>query len=303
MDLDQLITLQRLARQKSFSSTASYLGITQPTVTLRIKKLEEEVGERLVQRIGQHIALTEAGETFLKYVNRTLRIHDAGQKAISDCDSNLPPVLRLASTFGIATYLLPDFFKEWRRKYPNTQITLQSSRKQDVADMVKDGLVDVGLGRNFEIHPTLTPIHLFDDPIQLVVSSRNALAMENRAVPIERLSSESMVVCRSNQQLTQALFLRKGLIPVICARLHNVTAVKEMVARGFGIAILPKSMTSFEQEARLLEILPIHGAEALTLSATAIINEAHRGTIHSGCLLANLFVYEFKVYCRDNLAL
>lgn len=300
MDLNQLITLQRLAREKSFSNTANILGVSQPTVTLRIKNLEEEVGEQLVQRMGQHITLTEAGEEFLKYINRTLRVYNASLKAI-DLHKSKPPTLRLASTSSITSHILPQFLGYWYEKHPYTCITLQSGLAQDVLYMVKDGIADVGIIRETSISSSsFQSTFLYEDPVYLVAGSTSRFAEESsQRFSFHQLNEQPLLIYNSStgRQLAEKVILQYGITPSILARLDSIVTVKRMVMSGLGIALLPWSTISTEvAENSLVPVVEIKSVKLSTLAVTA--KSANSSLIPKSPII-ELFMSEFKNYCRN----
>jgi DNA-binding transcriptional LysR family regulator len=273
MNLEHFITFQRLAREKSFSETAVSLGVSQPTVTLRIKEMEEQVGKLLVHRIGQFVALTEAGEDFLSYVNRTLRVLDEGKGKIQHLHTPSPPKIRLASTSSISGYLLPRFLNEWYQKFPETCITLCSCQTQDVLHMIKDGVVDIGIVRGTQFDAPLESDTLYYDPICLVVNPEHPLAMHStdQAISIYQVRKEPIIIYRSNAWKTMnEVFLSCGVLPRIVAELSHVMTVKKWVQSGMGIAFLPYSTVRVEINNKELHLIRVAETASISLPTQAV---------------------------------
>lgn len=289
MNLEHLLTFQRLAREKNFSGTAESLGISQPTVTLRIKELEEQTGQLLVQRIGQHVSLTEAGETLLSHTNRILRVLEAGREAMQ---AKTPPnnQIKLATTSSICSYLLPQFFKHWHGKHSHIIIKLYSSHTQEVLHMIQDGAVDVGIVRGLSFAPLQSAV-LYYDPIRLVVAPNHPLAKEAASPPIsiERLEGEPFIIYRSHAwELVKDVFCTKGLFPREIAELSHIFSVKKWVRSGAGIAFLPYSTIKKEVERRELMMVRVRETADIHFPTQAVFLNSAPVSIELERFLAEL---------------
>jgi DNA-binding transcriptional LysR family regulator len=265
---------------KSFSQTAVSLGVSQPTVTLRIKEIEDQAGKLLVQRIGQYVTLTEAGEDFLKYVNRILRVLDTGKEIVQRGHTVLPPTIKLAAIPSISSYLLPQFLAHWYKRYPSSSITLCSGHTEDVVHMIHDRIVDIGIVRGTVFDSPLQSIELYHDPICLAVVPGHPLArQENRSISIRQLHREPILIYQSNAwQLVNRVFVSHGIPPRIVAELSHIITVKKLVGSGMGIAFLPYS--TIRQELDKGELLMIHVDEttAVHFPTQAVLLERNQSS-------------------------
>jgi DNA-binding transcriptional LysR family regulator len=277
VNIDHYLTFQRLAREKNFSGTAESLGISQSSVTLRIKEIENSIGQRLFFRLGQHIELTDAGQLFLDYVNRIVRVLDRGLEVISSKRSE-EIKLRLATTSSISSYLLPPFMRHWYQFNPVEWIYINSSHTQDVLHMVADGVVDAGIVRGGRLDPPLTAVTLYHDPICLTLDSSNPLLLQNsgnRPISIEQLASQPIIAYKSHayEQVKKA-FIGSGIVPNIVAELPHVIAVKKFVQSGAGIAFLPYSTIKKELNDKQLYMLEVIETANIHYPTQVIYNDA-----------------------------
>lgn len=304
MDLNQLITFQRLARQRSFSHTANFLNISQPTVTVRIKKLEEQLGEQLVKRVGEYITLTDAGEEFLLHTNRTLRIYIATQRISAKFNKKPNSTLRLASISSVATYLLPDFLSCWYDKYPNTLITVQSGLEEDVICAIEDGIADVGIIRGPMSDPAFQTDLLYYEPVHLVVGKKCSLTEESHPIPIRRLANEPLMTYNSHtgRQIAEKIFYHTGFKLRVASELDSSIIVKKMVQSGFGMAFLPSSTIRTDIMDQSLFVIPVSGISPIKLSAYAITaNLSETSLPIPNSPLLKIFLRELKDFCRNGI--
>lgn len=274
MNIEHLITFQRLARERSFSGTAASLGVSQPTVTMRIKEIEHHTGKLLVQRIGQHILLTEAGELFLNYANRIILVLEAGKENAKERQTHQTHI-RLASTSTICCYFIPLFLRYWYDIHPLSRVTTLSHRTKNILHMIQDGIIQVGLVRGESFPQPYASFTLYDDPICLVVPPSHRLATDSTA-PNNRISifdfeKEPIIIYRSESwNAVSNVFINHGLFPNIIAELSHVNGVKKMVETGAGIAFLPYSTVSSELGTRRLAALNIKEIASISLPTQAV---------------------------------
>ena len=118
LDLGQLEAFVQVANQRSFSRAAEALFLTQPSVTARIQALERDLGERLFERSGRGVRLTEVGACFLPHAERVLQALNAGRDAIDSLRNLQSGSLILASATTVSTYMLPGLLKTFRARLP-----------------------------------------------------------------------------------------------------------------------------------------------------------------------------------------
>ncbi len=246
MDFQQLITLQKLDREKSFSRTSKELGISQPTVTTRIQSLEKGLDESLVLRTGQKAILTDAGKKFLSYVDRALQVYQLGIDRVA----NLENTVSVAATPTINTYILPQKLKEVRKLDPKLKWKFITGSSPEIVQMVKDEISDIGLIRGTVEDGEVISNLLFEEELHLVCSRHHPLT-HYETVAIHELSNESILVYRrlsDTYQLISETFSKEGVPLNVTMELEHVITVKQMVLAGMGVAFLPESAIKKEIE-------------------------------------------------------
>lgn len=254
MEIQYLLTFERLAREKNFSKTAEAIHLTQPTVTARIQALEGELGEKLFERSNRGVELTEAGKAFLPYVQRILAVLEEGQEALNNTASNLQERLTIGSIPTIVYNEIPYVLENYRKSFPAAKVVLKTGHSHQVVDMLLDRIIQVGLVRSDIRHPQIRSFPLYDDPILLVVYPSHPLAGRHE-VQLENLRGEEVIVYDSSSgywQWLMAAFRQEEAIFKINLELDSIDAIKEMVARCAGISFLPQRSVQREiSEGRL----------------------------------------------------
>jgi DNA-binding transcriptional LysR family regulator len=276
MDTQQLTTLQKIAKEKSFNRTSKELGISQPTVTMRIKALENELGETLVLRTGQKAILTSAGETFLSYVDRALIVLQLGIDHITSGEEL--HTLTIAGTPTINTYVLPQTLKKFRSFFPDIQLKIYTGLSENVEQMILDGVADIGLTRSFVESKGIRTYKLYPEELRLIVHYTNPL-VKLRSISVRDLSQEKILLYRRYTETWSIIndrFLRVGIKPRVTMELEHIVTVISMLLTGAGIAFLPMITVKKELDEGVLKVIEIEDMEPILRNTYIITPKQNR---------------------------
>src|ERR1700751_5619331 len=173
MDFDQLTTFMQFAKLGSFSRAGQKVFRSQSAVSAQIRQLEQEYGEKLVDRSGKTVRLTPAGEVFLEYANRMLAMRDESMRAVADHGANPRGVLAVGANEATCLYVLPDVFAEYLRLYPSVQISIYRNFSHKILERLDAGLIEVGVVTFPIKSPSLKSHTIFRDRLMLMVSADN----------------------------------------------------------------------------------------------------------------------------------
>ena len=145
MEVDQLKGFLETAREKSFTRAAEKLFRTQPAVSLQIKSLETELGQRLFERHGKRVSLTEAGRLLYSRAEQVLSILETIPHDMSGLGELRTGRLMIGTSDTNCAYVLPPVVETFRKVYPGVEIQLTDRMSPEVARLVVDGTVDFGI--------------------------------------------------------------------------------------------------------------------------------------------------------------
>src|ERR1017187_10828893 len=145
MDLDQLHTFLEIVRLKSFSKAAQSCFRTQPAVSAQVRQLEQDLAAPLFERLGTKIALTPAGHIFADYAEQILELRRRAQNQINELERVPRGELVIAANEATCIYVLPRVFSEYKKRFPNVQISVDRSYGARVVQAVADNLADFGI--------------------------------------------------------------------------------------------------------------------------------------------------------------
>jgi DNA-binding transcriptional LysR family regulator len=257
MDLGQLETFLVVAREKSFSRAAERLYRTQPAVSLALKRLEEELGETLLDRTTKGGTLTDAGTTLLPLAQRMLDL----RKQIIDTFGSLKGLqqgrLNIGANDSVSEFLLPGVLLAYQQAHPAIRIQAYRQSSERIPAEVLERRLDVGFVSYDPMHPELVNEVILRDHMVLVVPPGHRLA-RRKEISLEALGRETFVAHNAITPTRNAivdLFARCGTPLRITMELGSITTIQEFVALGAGVAILPR-MTVLEsiRKGRLVEV-------------------------------------------------
>ena len=243
MDIRQLEIFGVLARELNFTRTAERLNTVQSNVTTRIRGLEEELGTALFDRIGRRVILTESGRTLLTYTEQVLGLLDEAKASVCQDKENPSGSLNIGAPESVVTYRLPPVLKVFRERYPNVRLSLRPDQLTITRQRLDDGRVDLIFIIDEPIRDqNLCVDDLGIEPVVVVGPTDHVLARHKQIVAVD-LQHETLLLtepgCCYRQRFEQALIAAK-VPPKSVVEYSSIEAIKQCVASGMGIGVLPQ---------------------------------------------------------------
>ena len=243
MTLTQLEYIAALDSHRHFVSASEKCFVTQPTLSMQIQKLEEELGLKIFDRTKQPVIPTEIGAMLIAQARIVLREANMIQQIISDQKESMKGELRVGIIPTLAPYLLPSLFKHMREKYPQLNIIVKETITKEVIHELKNNRLDCGI--------VVTPLKdlsikedvLFYEELFVYVSKRNALYNKKYVLPAE-IDPEQLWLLEEGHcfrsQTLNLCELRKISDIHFKYETGNIETLKRMVDKSDGITILPE---------------------------------------------------------------
>ena len=242
MDLLHLEHFLAVAEEGSFTRAAERVYRTQPAVSQRIKKLEDDVGMPLFTRDMPELTLTAAGNALVDYARRMLKLRDDAMRQMGELHNLSTGQLTIAAYESAAVYLLPGPLRRYFRQFPGIKVGIYRSRLEDIPRQVMDREIDVGFVKDEPVFHGLKSVTVYSDDMILIASPRHPLVLRKR-VKVRDLGSEPFVLhhlCSSTEQKVLRLFEAHGTRCHIAAELWSFENVKQFVQQEIGLAIVPR---------------------------------------------------------------
>lgn len=247
MDINQLEVLVAVAKEKSFSRAADALDRTQPAVSQAIRRLEQEIGEKLFDRSSKDGTLTLAGEVLLDYARQMLNLRQSAQSAIREMRDLHQGRLSISANEHTVFYLLP-LIQEYRRLHPHIKVEVQRGVASRIPKEVAAREAELGVISFKPSDASVKAIPVGTDELALFVAPNHPLASKSM-VSIKELGVETFIAHNAvspYRQMVIEAFEKHGTKLNIAVELPSLEAIKRLVEQGAGVALLPKLSTESE---------------------------------------------------------
>jgi len=258
VELSQLEVFLAVARERRFSRAAEKLYRTQSAVSQTIRKLEDELGEALFDRSSREGVLTDAGQVLREYAEKLLNLRNDARESLVELRELQKGKLVMAANEFTALYLLP-VLAEFRRLHPMIKITVQRALGSRIPDDVLQHTAELGVLSYEPQEPHLHSVVVYLDELVLVVPPKHALA-SSREVSIKQLGAESFVahiVSSPYREKVIQTFERHKTPLHMDLELPTLQAIKQFVAMGNGVALMPEISVETEVARGELVRIPV----------------------------------------------
>lgn len=264
MELRKLEVFCKVVELKSFTRCAEAVLLSQPTVSEHIRGLEEELGQKLLDRMGREVEPTPVGRLLYSYAVRILRIQRDALQAVEQYGGRLVGRIMLGSGTIPGTYILPGLIVKFRDKYPSIQATLRIAGSQLIAARVLDGELEIGVVGARWAEKGLEWVRHFADRLTLVVCTGHRWA-GRKEVDLEELLEEPFILRESEsgtrrvvEQILEEHGIRAASLMEV-AEIGSTAAVIEAVRAGLGISVVSARAVEREIRASSLIAIPLKG--------------------------------------------
>jgi DNA-binding transcriptional LysR family regulator len=263
MDVRDLQIFLSVARHLNYTRAAEEVNLSQPSVSVRMRELEHDLGAKLFEQLGKKIALTEAGQLLVPHATRVIAAMSDARQAIDELKGLERGLLRIGASTTPGMYLIPRTLANFKRHYPKIEVRLAVKDTRQIEEGVIRNEFDFGFvgghlaGDEVDVLPWMT------DSLVLVVPSNHHLARK-KAVKIADLRKE-MFILREAGSATRAAVahhLKKADLEVeTVMEMENPESVKKAVQSGLGIAFISKFAVETELKARSLVAVGVNGLD------------------------------------------
>ncbi|MBN8762273.1 MAG: LysR family transcriptional regulator [Thiobacillus sp.] len=255
----QLEIFESIARLGSFTRASEELYLTQPTVSMQMKKLSEAVGVPLIEQIGKKLHLTPDGQELAQATREIFGIMDRYTMSVAERQGLKQGQLRLMA-ITTASYFAPRLLGEFAKLYPGIEVSLRVTNKEQVLASIADNLDDLYfLGQPPEdIDVIATPI--MDNPIVVIAAPDHPLA-HKKNIRLERLAQEPWLMREKGSGTRNAIqrrFDENGIVIRPRLELGSNEAIKQAILAGLGVSALSRHTLALNQPGQFA-ILDVEG--------------------------------------------
>ena len=243
-----------VAEEENITKAAKKLYLTQPTVSVAIKEIEEHYGAKFFERINQRLHITEEGKRFLDYAKHFIAMYDEMEIAFKNTD--FTGRLRVGASVNIGTYYIPRLIREFRDRYPGINVQVKINTTAVVEKELLDGKLDLAL-----VGGTIQSEHIVAEPLfyeKYAAICAPEHPMAGKTVPLEEFMKEPLLSREKSSgayEVFQSAVNQTGLTVTPVWESTSQTTLMEAVHYGLGVTIVPEQMIKREvREGRLSQI-------------------------------------------------
>lgn len=287
MTIIQLEYLLAVANYGSFSAAAEKCFVTQPSLSMQVKNLEEELGIVLLDRTRKPVVPTNAGEAVLRQARETVKAFEAIREIVANLKNDVSGTLRLGIIPTIAPYLLHRLIPDFTKKYPKVDLMIREMKSRDIIHALRHDMLDAAIMSGGTIPDDIQEADLFNDRFFVYVSPDHPLRQRNN-IRIEDIDPRRMLLLSEGNclrdQILELCLPRKNTTRQYafdCNSIETLMRIVDSTPNSF--TVVPEMVTEFIEEP--------HRSQLKTLAKGAVsrkISIAVRRTYAKSSLIAAL---------------
>ncbi|MFJ7754689.1 LysR family transcriptional regulator [Peribacillus muralis] len=260
MYYDALKTFVTLVEVKNFTKTAQILLMSQPSVSLHVKKLEEEFQTKLFLRSPKFLKVTLTGEILYDRAKQMIAIYEQTIQDIQEHDRSIKGELKIGASFTIGEYILPSLLIDLQQDYPELELQVVIGNTEEIVKAVRLYNVDIGLIEGQTNEKELSVHPFMQDELFIVSSNDHELACQDD-VAIADLHDKAWVtreVGSGTREYLNHVIRSNGLKIKSILTISSNQGIKEtLIKHGSGLALLSRSVIERDVQNKILSIIPL----------------------------------------------
>ncbi len=275
MDTQWLETFVAAAEAENFRQAAEKLHLAQPTVSLHIDKLEQQLGVPLFERSGRGVRLGEHGRRFLPYAQSVLADLQSGQTAVARLAQGYDQTLAIAVSPLIAATYLPRWIQGFLRDYPNVEVAVHVMESTDIAQAIADAVCDLGFSRMPSQLSRIESLPLYDDPV-VVVAPAGPHDLDGPPRTLEELLATYPLLTHNHPLYWDDILasLRQQFGALRSMRVSQVHVTLRWIEEDMGFSFLPKSTVRRTLLLGSAVEVPVPESFSLPVARTYLLHDA-----------------------------
>jgi molybdate transport repressor ModE-like protein len=269
VDLAHLRYFQTIARAGSMTAAARVLKVSQPTLTVAVKNLEEKLGTTLLLRNRSGVALTSTGKELLTHAAEIFALIERAEQRIRGLETEEVGTFVIGCHESLGAYFLPTFMSDFLTQAPQIEVSLWNGTSASVQDAVLSRQVDFGLVVNPRPHPELVMVELFKDAMDVFIAAagpagepRSRRHGDDGKLTLEgaraRIREGPLIFAGRVNQCQELIDRLAGdsLLPKRLLSCGDLELVKSLALAGLGVALLPRRVAAYGQKGKLRRLHP-----------------------------------------------
>ncbi|HJT22107.1 MAG TPA: LysR substrate-binding domain-containing protein [Nitrospira sp.] len=241
MELRHLRYFMAVARAKNFTRAAETLHVSQPSLSVQIRDLEEEIGTPLFDRLGRTVELTQAGAVFLEHAERAMRELEQAAQLVRELHGAHRGKLVVGTLATVNSYLIPPLVSKFKQRFPGIHLQVHSQPSADIVEGVLANRLDLGLCLLPISHDRLATVRLFEERLVLVTPADHPVSRAR--IRMQELGGLPLVLMPADyclRKMVEAECAKARVETDVVLEMTSPEGILEAVENGAGLSILPE---------------------------------------------------------------
>ncbi len=267
MELHQLRYFLAVVTTKSFTAAADLCHVSQPSLSIQIAKLEDEVGGPLLERHRSGARLTARGLLFQPRAEETLRQLDEARRELDELDGLRRGEVSLGCLPTTGAYVLPPLLIAFRKRHPALLVRLREESSPALAEALRSGEVELAIFDEAGLGAGLRTTALFSEPLLVALPSDHHLAGRG-TIAVEALADEPLILMKTGhgfRDIVVSYLASRGIEPRVVYESSGIETIQALVEAGLGISLVPRMVQ--RPGPAYLELLPPTPTRTLYLAS------------------------------------
>ncbi len=247
METHQLRYFLAVAQTGLFTAAAKASNVSQPSLSIQVAKLEDELGGPLFERTRRGGRLTARGETFLPRAKMILEQMESAREDAQALSGLTLGKVSLGCMPTTGAHLLPPILTAFRKAHPKIQVHLKEESSPNLTLALEQGEVELAIMDEAGLRPGLDHQTILAEELLLALHAKHPLAGK-KSLTLKQVAEEPFILMKTGhgfRQITLDLFRQVGLEPKVVFESGGIETVQALVASGLGISLVPKMVAKF----------------------------------------------------------
>ncbi|KRD81509.1 LysR family transcriptional regulator [Bacillus sp. Root147] len=255
MDIKQLIYFLTIAEEGNISKAAERLHMAQPPLSQQLKLLEEELGVILFERNTRRMKITDAGQLLQSRAQQIIELMEKTSKELNDLKEGSQGVLSIGTISSAGETLVPIVVQDFHKAYPGVDFRIKESSTFEILELVKRGVVEVGVIRTPFNLETFDYISLPEEPM-MAAAMDSLLDMNKTSMSLDELKGKPLLFHNRYANNIEEACRKSGFEPKVKCRIDDTRTMLNWASSGMGIALIPRDMMTLipDSNLRFIEI-------------------------------------------------
>ncbi len=293
MELRHLRYFLAVATAQNFTKAAGVVHVSQPSLSVQIRALEEELGTRLFDRLGRKVALTQTGELFRDHTERALRELERATQLVQEVHGAQRGRLVVGTLATVNSYLIPPLVSQFKQRFPAIHLQVHSQPSNDIVSSVLANRLDLGICLLPVIHNRLLIAPLFEERLVLVAPAQHPLRQSR--LRMQDLAGLPLVLMPADyclRKMVESECAEAQVKTQVVLEMTSPEGILQAVAEGTGLTILPELYVRLRSPGAKLRIIDLY--DPVPRHAVGLVSLANR--------YQNIAAKEFATLCRTTMS-